>query len=87
MEFPCDRCGLCCQSIKGIELYKDLDDGSGTCKYFDINTKLCTIYYQRPEKCDVKAMYRYFSNQFTFEEWIEFNAIACYELKKSNGEK
>ena len=82
MRIVCDKCGLCCQSIKGHELYKDLDDGTGICKYFDKTTNLCNIYYHRPEKCNVEAMYKYFADKLTFNEWINLNIISCQELKQ-----
>ena len=82
MRFVCDKCGLCCQSLKWHELYKDLDDGTGICKYFDKTTNLCNIYYHRPEKCNVEAMYKYFADKLTFNEWINLNIISCQELKQ-----
>lgn len=82
MRFVCDKCGLCCQSLKGHELYKDLDDGTGICKYFDKTTNLCNIYCYRPEKCNVEAMYKYFADKLTFNEWINLNIISCQELKQ-----
>lgn len=82
MRFVCDKCGLCCQSLKGHELYKDLDDGTGICKYFDKTTNLCNIYYHRLEKCNVEAMYKYFADKLTFNEWINLNIISCQELKQ-----
>lgn len=85
MEFQCDCCGLCCRSLKGAALYKDLDDGTGTCRYFDRNTNLCTIYQNRPEKCNVRAMYRYFADKMTYEEWLEANAKVCRQLKAEHG--
>ena len=83
VNFICDKCGLCCQSLKGIDLYKDLDDGTGTCKYFDKNTNLCKIYYHRPEKCNVEAMYKYFEDKLTYNKWINLNIMSCQELKQN----
>lgn len=81
MKFVCDKCGICCQSLKQSDLYKDLDDGTGTCRYFDKRTNLCTIYEHRPEKCNVEAMYKYFADKLTYNEWINLNIISCQELK------
>ncbi len=48
MSFNCDKCGLCCRSLKKFgELYADLDDGSGVCKFLDKTSNLCTIYDMR----------------------------------------
>lgn len=82
MKFYCDKCGICCQSLKGHELYKDLDDGTGTCKHFDKTTNLCKIYYNRPEKCNVEAMYKYFIDKLTYDEWINLNIVSCQDLKR-----
>lgn len=82
MEFICNKCGLCCQSLRSSELYKDLDDGTGVCRYFDKDTKLCTIYANRPEKCSVEKMYKYFADTYTYEEYIRLNTECCERLKK-----
>lgn len=82
MEFVCDKCGICCQSLKGAELYKDLDDGTGVCRYFDKTTKLCTIYDHRPEKCSVEKMYKYFADRYSYDEYIQLNMESCKKLKQ-----
>ncbi len=85
MEFKCDKCGLCCQSLRSSELYKDLDDGTGVCRYFDKDTKLCTIYANRPEKCSVEKMYKYFADTYTYEEYVRLNTECCERLKHYDG--
>ena len=35
------------------DLYSDLNRGDGICKYFDEQTHLCSIYDERPEKCNI----------------------------------
>lgn len=69
MNFNCDKCGLCCRSLKKFgELYADLDDGSGVCKFFDKTSNLCTIYDMRPLKCrveDVKLTFQRFLIRYT----------------------
>lgn len=85
MEFKCDKCGLCCQSLRSSNLYKDLDDGTGVCRYFDKDTRLCTIYANRPEKCSVEKMYKYFADTYTYEEYIRLNTECCEKLKERHG--
>lgn len=85
MQFECNKCGLCCRSLNRSELYKDLDDGTGTCRYFDKDTNLCKIYYNRPEKCNVEAMYKYFRNVMSYEEYINANMESCNQLRKEWG--
>lgn len=80
--FKCDQCGLCCQNLAGIDLYQDLNDGTGTCLYFDRKTKLCTIYNQRPLKCRVDDAYdAYFKDKMTKQEYYQMNYGACKKLK------
>ena len=81
--FRCDKCGLCCQSLAGVELYADLDRGDGTCKFFDEGSCLCMIYQDRPLLCRVDESYeRYFADVMTREAYEQLNYKACTELKK-----
>lgn len=81
-EFPCDRCGLCCRNLKNISLYDDLDRGDGVCKFLDELSNLCTIYINRPMKCNVVAAYELFSNRIGYEEYIALNIEYCRRLKE-----
>lgn len=86
--FKCDCCGLCCMNLNKSQVYDDLDRGDGVCKYFDAVSKLCTIYYERPEKCNVDRTYeRFFKDKMTLEEYYQLNYEACDELKKQGGKK
>lgn len=81
--FPCDCCGLCCRSLAQSEAYSDLDRGDGICMYFDDITNLCTIYENRPDKCNIDKSYeRFFKNSMTLEEYYELNRKACDKLRK-----
>lgn len=82
MEFSCDCCGLCCEHLAGIELYSDLDNGSGVCIYFDKDSRLCTIYDRRPKKCNIRAGYTWFQDKMSYEEYVEFNIQVCKKLKE-----
>ena len=80
--FLCDKCGKCCQNLKGVSLYSDLDRGDGICKYFDIEKSLCTIYENRPVKCNVDKMFElYFYNEMSKDEYYRLNYNACKKLK------
>ena len=66
------------------DLYSDLNRGDGICKYFDEQTHLCSIYDERPEKCNIdKAHERLFKGVVTKEEYYKQNYLACKELKRS----
>lgn len=80
--FRCNKCGICCTKLNMSSIYDELDNGIGICKYFDISTKLCSIYEKRPEKCNVIAMYRYFEKMMTFDEYIKVNEDCCKRLKE-----
>lgn len=82
VKFDCDKCGKCCQSLNKSHLYDDLNDGTGKCIYYDASTCLCTIYDQRPEKCNVLEMFKYFSTRLTIEEYMNLNKQYCINLKE-----
>ena len=82
MSFPCDRCGLCCQHLAGLELYQDLDDGTGVCRYFDHSSKLCTIYDNRPQKCRIKESYVYFQSLMSYDDYIRINIEGRKKIKE-----
>lgn len=80
--FKCDCCGLCCMNLKMSELYNDLDRGDGICKYFDKILKLCSIYNDRPDKCNVDKMYEeFYKDKIRIEEYYELNYVVCKNLK------
>ena len=82
--FKCDRCGLCCQNIGGNPVYSDLDNGKGTCRYFDESTNLCRIYKNRPLKSRIDEAYDlWFKNSIGLEDYYELNNEACNILKKN----
>lgn len=82
--FKCDCCGLCCMNLKMSPLYADLDRGDGICKYFDLLTKMCSIYRDRPEKCNVDKTYElYYRNKISKEQYYQLNYEACKQLKKA----
>lgn len=85
--FDCDKCGLCCMSIGHSELYMDLNRGDGVCRYLDETTKLCTIYDERPLKCNIDKMYEEcFASMCSKKKYYELNYEVCRLLKRS-GEK
>ena len=70
-EFECMRCGKCCNrnnmfiTIPNITFRKN-----GDCMYLDSETKLCTIYDERPTIC---AQYPYYMVlQITNNDLCEF---------------
>lgn len=86
--FKCDCCGLCCMNLNRSEFYKDLDRGDGVCLYLDITTKLCLIYENRPNKCNVDKTYeKIYKNKMSKEQYYKLNYEACKLLKEKENEK
>ena len=84
--FKCDCCGLCCMNLKKSQLYSDLDRGDGICKFFELETKLCSIYEKRPEKCNVEKTYEScFKDKMSKNQYYKLNYDACKLLKKGDG--
>ena len=83
--YLCQKCGACCSIVGKSEIYSDLDRGDGKCRYFDEKTKLCTIYENRPLKCNVDKIYDvYFKEKMTKKEYYDLNYEACKKLNKQN---
>lgn len=80
--FQCDCCGLCCQHLSNLTGYEDLDDGTGVCRYYNEETKLCTIYDMRPLKCNVQKAYLLYQQFMTYEEYLQLNQEGCKRLKE-----
>ena len=80
-KFQCEKCGLCCENLDKSSLYDDLNDGTGICIYYDMNTHLCRIYENRPDKCNVDKYYQYVKEFYTYEEYLELNYESCKRLK------
>lgn len=70
-------------NLKMSELFSDLDRGDGICRYFDVTSKLCSIYENRPDKCNVDKMYeKCYKDKIFIEEYYKLNYEACNRLKK-----
>ncbi len=82
LSFKCDKCGLCCRSLREFgSLYSDLDDGSGCCRYLDQETNLCSIYETRPLKCRVEEGYPASFSGIPYEVYIKGTIKGCQMLK------
>jgi Fe-S-cluster containining protein len=62
-----------------------LNRGDGICVNFDVGANLCTIYDNRPDICKVDLQYKKnYSDQFTWDEFIQLNIAVCDELNREN---
>lgn len=81
--FKCDSCGSCCRNLAKNQLYRDLDNGKGICIHYMEETKKCSIYSERPIKCNVSSFYdEFLTNEMTKEEFYKINYKACKYLKQ-----
>ena len=81
--FPCSACGLCCQHIGTVEELKAYDRGNGVCKYYDVSSRQCSIYEERPLICRIDEMYSIqYSKTFTKEDFYRENAKVCNFLQE-----
>ncbi len=87
--FTCKKCGKCCTLFhlftKGTYPRNELDSGDGTCKYFDRETRLCTIYASRPLICNHDRYYdEYLKDRITREEFDAFLNIFCERIRRDD---
>lgn len=88
MTFPCTQCGACCRHVDLSELTAYLNRGDGVCRHYDINTRLCLIYEQRPDVCRVDTYYKqHFQERINWDKFVELNLIACEQLNELDGNK
>ena len=84
-SYPCSGCGLCCQNISGVEQLKEFDLGNGVCKHYNIATKECSIYENRPTICKVDEMYeKVYKRDYTKLDFYKLNAEVCNRLQEIN---
>lgn len=82
LSFPCNKCGLCCEKVGLADETKFLDRGDNMCRYYDESTKMCTIYETRPDVCRVDVKYaKSYSDSYSWEEFVELNAVSCRVLQ------
>ena len=73
---------MCCQSLAGHDLYRELDRGDGVCKYYDAGTKLCRIYEERPLLCNVDLYFEtVLAGKIAQEDYYKANYAACAALR------
>ena len=85
-EFHCSQCGACCMSVEGVEGFEELTADDGSCKLFDKETHLCTIYDERPLLCRVdEAFDAYYASSMSWEEYLDANYKSCKELREALG--
>ena len=84
MRFHCDKCGLCCRSLKFVPQLAAFDRGDGVCRYLT-GSNLCQIYDTRPDICNVDKMYALFASEMSKTVYYTIMEQACALLKKKKG--
>lgn len=83
--FKCDKCGECCRNLNKVNIYKDLHNGDGICRYLEGNE--CSIYENRPLLCRVDESYeKLFKNIMSYKEYLQLNYQSCEILKNKKEE-
>ncbi|PHR11050.1 MAG: zinc/iron-chelating domain-containing protein [Sphingopyxis sp.] len=81
-SFPCSQCGLCCQHVQLAPETRFLDRGDGTCRHYDVASKGCSIYMERPDICRVDRQYLMnYAQQYSWDEFVAVNVKACEFLQ------
>lgn len=81
-NFVCDQCGACCRHIPQLgELFSYFDNGHGVCRHNDAQTRLCTIYEERPMICHVKDGHDAFFADMPWDEYLAGVRRGCEFLK------
>lgn len=84
--FPCNSCGLCCQSLTKNPSLSFLDRGDGTCEHFNTTSLMCKIYLNRPDICRVDFIYdKYFKETLNKSDFYKKNVEVCLSLQKNAG--
>ena len=81
-EFPCNKCGLCCQRVSLAAEVQFLDRGDGVCRYYDSAEKACSIYEVRPDVCRVDWLYsKGYSETHSWDDYVSLNVAVCNALQ------
>ncbi len=79
--FPCTACGKCCKNVHLSPQTDYLNRGDGTCRHFDDNTKLCSIYQDRPLVCRVEEYYeKHLADLYKWNDFVKINLAICDKL-------
>ena len=95
MMYSCSKgCGACCTRVgANMELLKKFDfpygvkeDGK-TCEKLDEKTRLCTVYLNRPEVCQIDLMYykTHFKHKQTKKEFFLNESKICNSFMNADG--
>ncbi|MCR5083998.1 MAG: YkgJ family cysteine cluster protein [Succinivibrionaceae bacterium] len=85
-KFDCERCGLCCQKVRGNRFFDLETTPEGDCIHYDHATRLCRIYDHRPIYCRVDDFYDlHVKPAMTREEYHQKIHAICRELQFEQG--
>lgn len=83
MKFPCKSCGACCRRVPEVSA---LDRGDGACRYYDDNTRQCTVYDTRPVLCQVDKTFALLAekDRISANTFYMTQALSCTLMDPDN---
>ena len=79
--WECKKCGKCCMVVGFYAGF--LNRGDGVCKNFDMSSKLCKVYDDRPLICRVDDMYEQVKDKFISKEhYYKFQKNMCDKARE-----
>lgn len=81
MNFPCTKCGACCRRSYLLPFFIYTDIKTGICSKLENN--LCSIYYQRPDICNINKI-NVLSFKGTLQEYYKVSAVMCNKFIKED---
>lgn len=82
-SFYCDRCGACCLQLPLFgDIYAFLDNGTGVCRYYDAEARVCSIYEIRPLLCRVEEGYKAYFSNIPYTIYLDHVYAGCRILKQ-----
>lgn len=80
--FVCTKCGLCCKNIDKVPELSMFHRGDGVCIHLS-DEKLCDIYQNRPDICNVEKMYELrYKEMMSQSEYEKMNMEGCRTLQR-----
>lgn len=91
IKFACTGCGACCKRVgQALEVMRGLGfpynvNDDGACEMLDENNQ-CKVYDNRPEACNIEAMYQRYHSKVNNRKKIFFEeATICNTFVKMDG--
>jgi Fe-S-cluster containining protein len=81
-NFPCTKCGACCQRAGAAGLMPSKADGS--CLYLNTDNT-CSVYDKRPDFCSIDKMYKKRQLIMSKKDYYKLTAKICNKFIEEDG--